>query len=79
MTTLNRNFCERVAKYCRLTLFDKRGMGLSDRVEAGTMEDRMDDVRAILDAVGSERAVVIGVSEGGLLATLFVASHRHST
>lgn len=74
-----RSFCERVARYCRLILFDKRGMGLSDRVEAGTMEDRMDDVRAVLDAVGSERAVVMGVSEGGLLATLFAASHPDRT
>lgn len=74
-----RNFCERIARYCRLILFDKRGMGLSDRVEVGSMEDRMDDVRAVLDAVGSERAVVMGVSEGGLLATLFAASHPDRT
>ena len=48
-----REFCERLASFSRLILFDKRGMGLSDRVETGTMEDRMDDVRAVLDAVGS--------------------------
>ncbi len=74
-----RSFCQRVARYSRLILFDKRGMGLSDRVEAGTMEDRMDDVRAVLDAAGSQRAFVIGVSEGGLLATLFAASHPDRT
>jgi hypothetical protein len=54
-----REFCERLAAFSRLILFDKRGMGLSDRVETGTMEDRMDDVRAVLDAVGSDRAVVL--------------------
>jgi len=74
-----RAFCERVASFSRLILFDKRGMGLSERVEAGTMEDRMDDVRAILDAVGSQRAVVVGVSEGGLMAELFAASHPDRT
>ena len=70
-----REFCQRLASFSRLILFDKRGMGLSDRVETGTMEDRMDDVRAVLDTVGSERAVVMGASEGGLLATLFAAAH----
>jgi pimeloyl-ACP methyl ester carboxylesterase len=75
-----RAFCERLATFSRLILFDKRGMGLSDRVETGTtMEERMDDVRAILDAAGSDRAVVIGVSEGGLMATLFAASHPERT
>lgn len=74
-----RGFCERVASYTRMILFDKRGMGLSDRVEGGTMEDRMDDVRAVLDAAGSTRAVVVGVSEGGLLAELFAASHPDRT
>jgi pimeloyl-ACP methyl ester carboxylesterase len=73
-------FCNRLATFSRLILFDKRGMGLSDQVETGaTMEERMDDVRAILDAVGSERAVVVGVSEGGLMATLFAASHPERT
>jgi class 3 adenylate cyclase len=73
-------FCDRLAAFSRLMLFDKRGMGLSDRVETGTtMEERMDDVRAILDAAGSERAVVVGVSEGGLMATLFAASHPDRT
>jgi pimeloyl-ACP methyl ester carboxylesterase len=74
-----REFCERLAAFSRLILFDKRGMGLSDRVETGTMEDRMDDVRAVLDAVGSGRAVVMGASEGGLLATLFAGAHPERT
>ena len=74
-----REFCERLARFSRLILFDKRGMGLSDRVEAGTMEDRMDDVRAVLDAVGSSRTIVMGASEGGLLATLFAAAHPNRT
>lgn len=72
-------FCERLSAFSRLILFDKRGMGLSERVEAGTMEDRMDDVRAVLDAAGSRRAVIIGASEGGLLAELFAASHPDRT
>jgi pimeloyl-ACP methyl ester carboxylesterase len=74
-----RGFCERIATFSRFVLFDKRGMGLSERVEAGTMEDRMDDVRAILDAIGSRRAVVVGVSEGGLMAELFAATHPDRT
>lgn len=74
-----RAFCESLASFSRLILFDKRGMGLSDRVESGTMEDRMDDVRAVLDAAGSRRAVVMGASEGGLLATLFAAAHPERT
>ena len=55
-----RRFCERLGSFSRLILFDKRGMGLSDRVQIGTLEERMDDVRAILDAVGSEQAVLLG-------------------
>lgn len=74
-----RAFFERLASFSRVILFDKRGMGLSERVEAGTMEDRMDDVRAVLDDLGSERAVLIGVSEGGLMAELFAASHPQRT
>ena len=52
-----RRFCEQLASFSRLILFDKRGMGLSERSRAGTLEERMDDVRAVLDAVGSERAL----------------------
>ena len=70
-----RSFCERLSSFARLILFDKRGMGLSDRVRAGTLEERMDDVRAVMDAAGSDRAALIGVSEGGPLSMLFTAAH----
>jgi class 3 adenylate cyclase len=70
-----RRFCERLASFARLIRFDKRGMGMSDRVRAGTLEERMDDIRAVLDAVGSERAAMIGISEGGPLSMLFAAAH----
>ena len=74
-----RRACERLASFARLILFDKRGMGLSDRVRVGTLEERMDDVRAILDAVGSETAVLMGVSEGGPMSILFAASYPERT
>jgi pimeloyl-ACP methyl ester carboxylesterase len=70
-----RRFCEQLASFTRLILFDKRGMGLSDRVAAGTLEERMDDVRAVMDAAGSGRADLLGVSEGGPLSMLFAAAH----
>jgi len=66
----------RMASFCRLIVFDKRGSGLSDRdVGDSTLEERMDDLRAVLDAAGSERAAVLGFSEGGSLAMLFAASY----
>ena len=71
-------FYRRLASMGRLILFDKRGTGLSDRVSPERLPDletRMDDVRAVLDAVGSERAVVLGISEGGAMSTLFAATH----
>lgn len=74
-----RQFCERLSSFARLILFDKRGMGLSDRVEVGTLEERMDDVRAIMDAAGSKKAYIIGESEGGPLAMLFAAAHPERT
>lgn len=75
-------FYRSLASLGRLILFDKRGTGLSDRVTPGRMwdlETRMDDVRAVMDAVGSERAVVIGFSEGGPMSVLFAASHPERT
>jgi pimeloyl-ACP methyl ester carboxylesterase len=73
-------FCERLAEFSRLILFDKRGMGMSDRVAgATTLETRMDDIRAVMDAVGSERAAVMGESEGGPLSILFAAAHPDRT
>jgi pimeloyl-ACP methyl ester carboxylesterase len=71
-------FIERLGRFSRLIMFDKRGTGLSDRVPASelpSLEERMDDVLAVLDAVGSERTAVIGHSEGGNLAVLFAATH----
>jgi DNA-binding SARP family transcriptional activator/pimeloyl-ACP methyl ester carboxylesterase len=75
-------FYRRLASMGRLILFDKRGTGLSDRVSPERLPDletRMDDVRAVLDAVGSERAVVVGVSEGGSMSALFAATHPQRT
>jgi DNA-binding SARP family transcriptional activator/pimeloyl-ACP methyl ester carboxylesterase len=70
------SFYRRLAGLGRLILFDKRGTGLSDRVLGiASLEERMDDVRAVMDAVGAERAVVVGVSEGGPMCTLFAATH----
>ena len=66
---------ERIGAFARLILFDRRGSGLSDPVEsAPTLEERMDDVRAVMDAAGSERATLLGVSEGGSMSILFAAA-----
>ncbi len=73
-------FLRRLASFSRLILFDKRGTGLSDPVtEMPTLEQRMDDVRAVLDAVGSERAALLGVSEGGPMCALFAATYPSRT
>ena len=74
-----RRFMQRLAGFTRLILFDKRGMGLSDHTAIGTLEERMDDVRAVMDAVGSERAVLLGVSEGAPLSMVFAATHPERT
>jgi pimeloyl-ACP methyl ester carboxylesterase len=75
-----RAWCERLGEFCRVIRFDKRGMGMSDRVGgATTLETRMDDIRAVMDAVGSERAAILGESEGGPLALLFAAAHPERT
>jgi pimeloyl-ACP methyl ester carboxylesterase len=75
-----KEFYDRMASFCRLILFDKRGTGLSDRVTGiPDLQTRMDDVRAVMDAVGSQRAAVLGFSEGGPMATLFAASHPDRT
>jgi pimeloyl-ACP methyl ester carboxylesterase len=73
-------FFEKLAAFARVILFDKRGTGLSDRVtEAATLEERMDDVRAVLDAVGSSRAALLGWSEGGTMCILFAATYPERT
>lgn len=72
----NARFLHRLASFSRLILFDKRGTGLSDRItNIPTLEQRMDDVRAVMDAVGSERAALFGVSEGGSMSVLFAATY----
>jgi pimeloyl-ACP methyl ester carboxylesterase len=75
-------FLERLASFSRLILFDKRGTGLSDPVSIGelpTLEQRMDDVRAVMDAAGSERAALLGHSEGGNMSILFSATYPERT
>ena len=69
-------FFERISSFSRLIIFDKRGTGLSDPVtEVPTLEQRIDDVRAVMDAAGSERAALFGISEGGPMSVLFAATH----
>jgi pimeloyl-ACP methyl ester carboxylesterase len=69
-------FAQRLTSFARVIQFDKRGTGMSDRVtQAATMDERMDDLRAVLDAVGSQRAAVMGISEGGVMAALFAATY----
>ena len=73
-------FYERLASFSRLILFDKRGTGLSDRVtDMPSLEVRMDDVRAVMDTAGSERAALFGLSEGGPMCALFSATYADRT
>lgn len=75
-------FLRRLASFTRLILLDKRGTGLSDRVPISglpTLEQRMDDVRAVMEAVGSEKAVICGISEGGSMSALFAATYPTRT
>jgi pimeloyl-ACP methyl ester carboxylesterase len=74
------DFFSRLAAFSRLILFDKRGTGLSDRMAGvATLEERMDDVRAVMDAAHSEKAALYGVSEGGPMALLFTATYPDRT
>ncbi len=74
------NFLRSLANHTRVILFDKRGTGLSDRVtELSTLEERMDDIRAVMDAVGSQRAILFGHSEGGSVSALFAATYPQRT
>jgi pimeloyl-ACP methyl ester carboxylesterase len=74
------DFFGRLASFSRLILFDKRGTGLSDR-DTGIpdLETRMDDIRAVMDAAGSKRAAIMGVSEGGPMTLLFAATYPERT
>jgi pimeloyl-ACP methyl ester carboxylesterase len=70
------DFFSRLAAFSRLILFDKRGTGLSDRVAGiANLEERMDDVRAVMDAAGSQHAALFGGSEGGPMSLLFAATY----
>jgi pimeloyl-ACP methyl ester carboxylesterase/AraC-like DNA-binding protein len=74
------NFLLELGKFARVILFDKRGTGLSDRmVELSTLEERMDDIRAVMDAVNSSKAVLFGHSEGGSVSALFAATYPTRT
>jgi class 3 adenylate cyclase len=75
-------FLKRLTSFSRLIMFDKRGTGLSDRVSSDqlpTLEERMDDLRAVMDAAGSKRAALVGHSEGGALCALFAATYPERT
>src|SRR5262249_9347840 len=75
-------FLDRLSSFSRLILFDKRGTGLSDRVpdsDLPSLEVRMDDVRAVMDAVESERAALFGISEGSAMCALFAATYPSRT
>jgi pimeloyl-ACP methyl ester carboxylesterase len=75
-------FLRSLASFSRLILFDKRGTGLSDRVANDalpTLEERMDDLRAVMDEVKSEQAALLGISEGGPMCTLFAATYPERT
>jgi pimeloyl-ACP methyl ester carboxylesterase len=74
------HFLERLSSFSRLILFDKRGTGLSDPVAGpATLEERVDDLRAVMDAAGSEQAALLGISEGGSMAMLFAAQYPERT
>lgn len=74
------DFLKELGKIARVILFDKRGTGLSDRImEFSTLEARMDDIRAVMDAVGSPKAVLFGHSEGGSVCALFAATYPNRT
>jgi class 3 adenylate cyclase len=70
---------QRLGSFCRLIRFDKRGTGLSDRVKIPNLEQRMDDVRAVMDTIGSEKAALFGYSEGGPMSILFSATYPART
>ena len=74
------HYYSRLASFSRLLLFDRRGVGLSDRVsDVPTLEARMDDIRAVMDAAGSNNAAIFGSSEGGPTAALFAATYPTRT
>ena len=75
-------FFRRLSSFSRFITFDKYGIGLSDPAPAGSLpplEEWMDDVRAVMDAAGSERAAILGAGEGGIMAAMFAATHPDRT
>src|SRR6266481_5770136 len=75
----NEHLLKRLTAFARVIVFDKRGQGLSDRVAEFTLEERIDDVRAVMDAAGSERATIYGWSEGGPMCLMFAATYPYRT
>ena len=76
---VNEYILKRLTSFARVIVFDKRGQGLSDRVAEHTLEERIGDVRAVLDAAGCKRATVFGWSEGGPMALMFTATYPERT
>src|SRR5262245_6278562 len=75
-------FVTALARFSRVILFDRRGVGLSDRLPADvipTLAERIDDVRAVMDAVGSRQAVILGIADGGPVAAGFAATYPERT
>lgn len=73
-------FLQRLGSFARVLAFDRRGVGLSDPVTTPTtLEERMDDVRAVMDSAGSERAALLGMSEGAMMCMMFAAAHPERT
>lgn len=69
------NWMALVAEFARTTIYDKRGIGVSDGIANYSFEERMDDIRAVMDAAGIQRAHLVGTSEGGPLSILFAATY----
>jgi class 3 adenylate cyclase len=76
---LNQYLLKRLTSFARVIVFDKRGQGLSDRVAEQTLEERIGDVRAVMDAAGSPRATIFGWSEGGSMSLMFSATYPERT
>ena len=76
---VNQYLLKRLTSFARVIVFDKRGQGLSDRVGQQTLEERIGDVRAVMDAAGSERATIFGWSEGGPMSLMFCATYPERT
>ena len=76
---INQYLLKRLTSFARVIVFDKRGQGLSDRVAEQTLEERIGDVRAVMDAAGSQRATIYGWSEGGPMSLMFAATYPERT